>query len=233
MDLPECAFTTASPRVQRDLVAAFQQLPTGLPVRFRFRSRRDEDALAELLARVYPEPVFGKGPLGCVEDLRRQLAWFPEGQWVAERPDGGLVGAAMCLQLDLGEALAPHTRRQLLENCRGEAGPPWGNALYGVGLVVDPDFRQRGIGRFMIQLQRAMGRLMGCHTLLWGARLPGYHRHRHLGPREYLARVARGQLWDPALGPMMAMGFQILGLLERYTEDPESMGHGALLHRVR
>ena len=92
-------------------------------------------ALSALLARVHPEPVFGKAPLGSAEDLRRQLTWFPEGQWVAERPDGELVGAAMCLQLDLGEALAPHTRRQLLENCRGEAGTPWGNAFWNTGRI--------------------------------------------------------------------------------------------------
>ncbi len=205
--------------------------PSELPVRVRFRSRRDAEALESLIARAYPEARFGKGFLGSVEQLRRQLAWFPEGQWVAERADGRMVGASMCLRVDLGEAMAPHTRRQILETCV-EGEQPWGNAIYGVGLAIDSEYQGQGIGKFLVQVQVEMGRVLGCSAFLWGARLAGVQAHADVSSHAYLERVRRRQLWDPCLGPFMAMGFQVLGLLERYAPDPESRGCAALLHRA-
>lgn len=208
------------------------QSESELPVRVRFRARRDSEPLRELSSRVFPPARFGKGFLGSEELLRRHLDGFPEGQWVAERADGRLVGASMCLRVDLGEALAPHTRHQLMESCGQEGERPWGNALYGVGLAVDPAYQGLGIGRFLVQVQIEMGRALGCHAFLWGARMAGLHAQGQLTAQAYLERVRRGLVWDPSLGPMLAMGFQVLGLLERYTVDPDSRGYGTLLYRT-
>ncbi|MBI3130942.1 MAG: GNAT family N-acetyltransferase [Acidobacteria bacterium] len=203
-----------------------------LPVRVRFRAQRDAEPLMDLASRVFPPARFGKGFLGSEEILRRHLAWFPEGQWVAERADGRLVGASMCLRVDLGEALAPHTRHQLMESCFHDGEQPWGNALYGVGLMVEPAYQGKGIGRFLVQVQVEMGRVLGCRAFLWGARMAGLHKQENLTAQAYLDRVRLGLTWDPSLGPMLAMGFQVLGLLERYTVDPDALGYGTLLHRT-
>ncbi len=201
------------------------------PLRIRLRAEEDLAGILQLLRRAYPPSPRGPAAPWTDEVLREQMRRFPEGQWVARRVDGRLLGTASCMRVDLRWAMAPHTWAELTAEGTLSTHDPMGNALYGVGLAVDPAFQGLGIGRSLTEARLDMGALLGCRAFVAGARMAGYRHARALGPQGYLAEVKAGRLWDPTLSKEMALGFELLGVLPAYAPDPESEGYAALVYK--
>ena len=89
------------------------------------------------------------------------LARFPCAVWVAERPEGGLAGF-----VEIG--LRSHA-----EGCY--AGNPIG---YVEGWYVDPDVRNRGIGRALMEAAEGWARARGCTEMASDAELDNRTSHR-------------------------------------------------------
>jgi len=63
-----------------------------------------------------------------------------------------------------------------------------------------------------------------------GARIPGYHRHRHIPVEAYVyGRTRRGRPRDPQLGFYLKHGFRIVEIIPDYMEDSQSLNYGVLI----
>ena len=194
----------------------------------RPRVVEDIPAIRDLMRRVYPPP-HGPEAVWGVENLRRHLERFPEGQMVVEAGDG-LIGTSTTQRLSRELALAPHTWSGITGGGSLATHDPAGEVLYGVNIAVDPAWQGRGVGRLLYEARLALGRRLGCRAFVAGARIPGYHRHAAtLTPEAYLEEVVAGRVFDPTLSKQMKVGFRVLGLLRDYAPDHETLGHAALI----
>ena len=111
----------------------------------------DVPELVALTARVYT-PEWGHS----AEMLQGQQTHFPEGQFVVEY-EGKIVGFCATFRINEAMALAPHTWMQITGGGFGApATMPKGDWLYGMEIVVHPDYRGMRIGK------RLTWRASGC-----------------------------------------------------------------------
>jgi len=63
-----------------------------------------------------------------------------------------------------------------------------------------------------------------------GARIPGYHKHKHMKVEDYVfGKRSNGKPLDPELYFYMKNGFEIVEIIPNYMDDPESLNYGVLI----
>jgi len=163
------------------------------------------------------------------KEIRSQINAFPEGQFVAEF-DGKIVGHAVTFMIDEWKALRPHTWNEITGNGYASRHDPYGDVLYGMDVVVDPDMRRSRIGERLYNMRKKLCKQLGLRGIVFGGRMPNYHKHAKKGvtPEEYLELVKAKKVRDPVLGFQFRNGFEYLGILKNYIPtDDESLGYAA------
>ncbi|WP_333677236.1 bifunctional GNAT family N-acetyltransferase/carbon-nitrogen hydrolase family protein [Dyella sp.] len=186
----------------------------------------DVPALVDLTARVYT-PEWGHS----AEMLRSQQTHFPEGQFVVEY-EGNIVGYCGTFRLDESLALKPHTWMQITGGGMASRHNPDGNWLYGMEVVVHPDYRGMRIGQRLYQARKRLCMDLKLRGITFGGRIPGLARNvqRYGTPEAYLQAVVEGRRRDPTLSFQLANDFEIIELLRGYVpSDHESLGYAAHL----
>lgn len=191
------------------------------------RHTRPEDIepLIALQRRVYPDIQSWSA-----EQMRHQLAVFPQGQLVAE-VDGEFAGCASSLIVlwdDWGEH---HTWSEITEGGHFGSHNPMGRTLYGAEVFVNPELRGSGVGHALYEARRSLCRQMNLKRIIACGRMPGYHRFAdRMTPEEYAKRVIWGDLSDPVLGFQLHEGFSYCGIVHGYLpDDGESLGNASLI----
>lgn len=181
------------------------------------------------MARAYPPP-HGPEAVWSETTLLAHLDIFPEGQWVAEAPNGEVVASATTMRVAKEAALAPHTWMEITGGGKFSTHDPKGEVLYGVNIVVDPPHQGEGLARRLYEARIQLGWRIGCRWMVAGARIPGYHAYAtRMTPEEYVAAVVERAIFDPTLSKQLKVGFQCWGVLTNYAPDPETLGHAALI----
>jgi len=197
-------------------------------IRVRQRRHDDHDQITELGKRCFP------GMLPWTQDyLEEHLEIFPEGQLVVEC-DGRVVASCSSLIIDFDEYEDGHSWDEVTDRGTLRNHDPDGDTLYGIEIMVDPDFRGMKLARRLYEARKQLCVDMNLRRIMIGGRIPGYHRHQdELSPREYVERVMRRQLHDPVLTTQLANGFSVKRLIRDYlTSDAESDGNATLLEWV-
>ncbi len=162
-------------------------------------------------------------------DLHQQLQRFPEGQFVASEEGGGVIGYASTMRLSRPPDLPPLAWLTAIGDMGIAAHEPSGAWLYGVEMVVRPEWRRRGVGTALYAARFALVRRLGLRGWYAGGMLMGYPDHADtLSPQEYGAAVKRGTLRDPTVTMQMNRGFQARGIIENYLPE-EAPGNVAML----
>lgn len=168
-----------------------------------------------------------------LDEFENQLRRFPDGQLCVEY-DGRLIGAAHSLVIDFDEFGDIHTWEDIAGTGAIAKHDPDGDTLYGIEVVVDPAFRGMRIGRRLYEERKRLTRRLNLRRILFGGRIPGYHRHADdLSATEYVERVLARELDDPVLTFQIANGFSIKRIVPGYLpEDEESRGYAVLMEWV-
>jgi len=186
----------------------------------------DVPALVELTARIYtPENGYS------AEMLRSQQTHFPQGQFVVEY-EGKLVGYCATFRIDEATALAPHTWVQITAGGMASRHKPDGNWLYGIEVVVHPDYRRMRIGQRLYQARKRLCMDLKLRGIVFGGRIPGLARNiqRYGGAEAYVQAVQEGRRRDLTLSFQLANDFEVIGLLRNYVpSDHESLGYAVHL----
>jgi predicted amidohydrolase/GNAT superfamily N-acetyltransferase len=111
----------------------------------------------------------------------------------------------------------------------------WGHSaemLYGMEVVVHPDYRNMRIGRRLYQARKRLCTDLKLRGIAFGGRIPGLARNigRYGSAEAYVQAVVDGRRRDQTLSFQLSNGFEVVGILRDYVPaDHESLGYAALL----
>ena len=164
------------------------------------------------------------------DQVESQLKVFPEGQLVVEC-DGKVVASSSSLLLHYGDDLEWHDWKKTSDSGYIRNHQPDGDTLYGIEIMVDPDYRGMRLSRRLYDARKELCRMRNVARMIVAGRIPGYHKvAKELKPREYIDRVVEKSLYDPVLTAQIANGFALQGLIPNYLpSDVESCGYATFL----
>ncbi|MEP6898847.1 MAG: GNAT family N-acetyltransferase, partial [Rhodanobacter sp.] len=192
----------------------------------RHATPADVPALVELTGRIYTSE-WGHS----AEMLRSQQTHFPEGQFVVEYEDK-LVGYCATFRIDEATALAPHTWMQITGGGMGSRHNPDGNWLYGMEVVVHPDYRGMRIGKRLYHARKRLCMDLKLRGIVFGGRIPGLAKNmqRYGSADAYVQAVVEGKRRDLTLSFQLSNDFEMVGLLRAYVpSDYDSLGYAVHL----
>lgn len=196
--------------------------------RLRLRQLTTEDypALARLMDQVYHD-IGGAWPEDTIKALIRV---FPEGQLVID-DNGELVAAALTIKVDYDRFSNPHRYEDLITDDKIRSHSRKGDALYGLDVFVDPEYRGYRLGRRLYEARKELCRDENLRAILAGGRLPGYNDQADkMSVTEYISQVESRAIYDPILTFQLSNGFDVKRLLTKYLpEDESSRGYATLL----
>lgn len=185
----------------------------------------DYDALVAMQLKCFPDMQ----PWGH-DQIESQLKYFPEGQLVIEC-DGRVVASSSSLMLDYDDELEWCNWKKIADAGYIRNHCPNGDTLYGIEIMVDPDFRGMRLSRRLYDARKELCRSRNVEQMIVGGRIPGYHKYADkMKASEYVDRVINKSIFDPVLTAQVANGFALEGLLKDYLpSDTESCGYATFL----
>lgn len=185
----------------------------------------DFEALIEMQALCFPGMATWKR-----EQIESQLAIFPEGQMVIEH-EGRIVASAGSLVVDFEDYSEWQNWKEIADSGYIRNHDPEGDTLYGIEIMVHPEFRGLKLARRLYAARRELCRRMNLARSIIGGRIPGYGRHaEEMSAREYAEKVVTRGLYDPVLTTQTANGFVLKRLIPNYfPSDNDSRGYATFL----
>jgi predicted amidohydrolase/GNAT superfamily N-acetyltransferase len=189
----------------------------------------DYPQIKRLMDVVYPD-LDGAWPKQVIASLIQR---FPQAQFGIE-DNGRIVAVALTVRVDYRRFSSAHSYAELLEGSDSVVHNPHGDAMYGLDVFVDPEYRGYRLGRRLYDARKELCREENFRAILAGGRIPEYHKYaREMSPQEYIEKVKRQELYDPILTFQLANDFQAQRVLEDYNpEDTRSRGNATLLEWV-
>jgi GNAT superfamily N-acetyltransferase len=186
---------------------------------FEFRNMGPEHVEQAAAMELVCFPTANPEHLLDAEDLLGHVTRFPAGNFVVL--DGErVIGMGCGLLVDYDFSDLQHT----LQGVCGKAGAnhrddaPW---YYGTDISVHPDYRGHGIGRRLYELRKDVVRRLNKKGIIAGGIVPGYEAHKAtMRCEDYVAKVVAGELYDPTLTMQLHNGFEVLGVIHDYMDDP-------------
>ncbi len=164
------------------------------------------------------------------EQLALHLAVFPEGQLIAVNSKGDIAGSSSSLIIDWDDYSESADWMTITGQGSFSTHNPLGKTLYGADMLIDDEYRRKGIGTLFYDMRKKMIKERGLKRMLIGGRIPGYAQIAHqLTPREYVHEVIRGRRRDPTLSFQLKNGFIVLDIVSDYLHDVDSRGYATLL----
>lgn len=194
-------------------------------IRLRQLTIEDFDALVAMQQRCFP----GMQPW-TREHIESQLAIFPEGQLCVE-VDGKLAASASSLIVRYDPSLEWHNWMAVSDGGYIRNHQPKGDTLYGIEIMVDPEFRRMRLARRLYDARKELCRNRHLTRIIIAGRIPGYGKYAdRLSAREYVEQVQEKAIYDPVLTTQLANGFALQGLIPNYfPSDEDSRGYATFL----
>jgi predicted amidohydrolase len=185
----------------------------------------DYDALVAMQLKCFP----GMHPWGR-DQIESQLNRFPEGQICVEI-DGQLAASSSSLILDFDPALAWHDWKSIADGGYIRNHKPKGDTLYGIEIMVDPEYRGMKLSRRLYDARKELCRARNLARIIIGGRIPGYKTYADkMSAREYIDNVVKKAVFDPVLTAQISNGFSVQGLIPNYfPADSDSCGYATSL----
>lgn len=189
----------------------------------------DYERVVELQKLCFPGMIPWERP----DEFNSQISVFPDGQFGVE-VDDVLVATCSSLIINFDEYEGVHTWEEIADRGYIRNHLPSGDTLYGIEIMVDPEFRGMKLARRLYEARKNLARQLNLKRIVIGGRLPGYETYWHqMTPREYVEKVAQGTIFDPVLTVQIGNGFALKKLVPSYLEEDEkSHGCAALLEWV-
>ncbi|MEA2108141.1 MAG: bifunctional GNAT family N-acetyltransferase/carbon-nitrogen hydrolase family protein [Pseudomonadota bacterium] len=187
----------------------------------------DYPNIKQIMDRVYS----GLGGAWEPEEYRRLIEYFPEGQICIE-DKGRVVAAALAILVNSEEfENRRHTYEDLVDGGKMTGHDPQGNALYGVDLFVDPDYRGMRLGRRLYNARKELCETLNLKSIIFGGRIPGYGKYSDsMTPSDYIKKVKTNEIYDQVLSFQLSNDFHFKKILKNYIpEDSLSDSYGVLM----
>ena len=186
----------------------------------------DYNDVKELMDTVYVK-VGGAWPY---RNYKAQVNTFPEGQICIE-DKGKVVAFAISVIVDYEQFGDKHNYDEITGDAYLSTHDPNGDVLYGVEVVVCPNYRGLRLGRRLYEARKDVCRALNLKSIMAGGRIPNYANYAALmTPYEYIEQVKSKDIYDPILTFQLANGFEVKQVLTAYLPaDEDSKGYATLL----
>ena len=196
---------------------------------FLLRSMQADDAeqLGALQKVIFPN--LSAGELITAEHYRNYVTAFAEGQLVIL--DGENVIATSCSMItDFDFNHYQHSFKETIGDGTLNNHNPKGEWLYQLDIGVHPNYRGRGLARELYSANHFIAKELGLKGQLTVGMLNGYGSVcNSVTAEEYYAELIAGKRNDPTVSVQMKIGFEPLGLIPNYLDDPTCGNYGVLL----
>ncbi len=156
------------------------------------------------------------------EQLESHIRIFPQGQFCVEYEDK-IVGSCSSLIVNFDEYDDQHTWDVITDNGYITNHDPDGFNLYGIEVMVHPEYRRMKIGHRLYEARKELAHQLNLKSIIIGGRIPNYHKYKgQMTPREYVASVEKHSIYDPVLSFQLLEGFTIKRINTRYLPDDEA-----------
>ena len=162
------------------------------------------------------------------EHIERLTSIFPQGQ-VVIKIDGVLAGSALSLIVDYDKIDDNHTYADIIEGETFKNHDPYGDVLYGIDVFIKPEFRGLRLGRRLYDYRKEICENLNLKGIVFGGRMPNFHKHKELTPKEYIERVKRKEIHDPVLNFQISNDFHPVRVLKGYLEGDTASNEYAVL----
>lgn len=195
----------------------------------RIRARRirmsDYEAICELQLICFPGMLPWKR-----EQFESILKIFPEGQSCIEY-DKRIVASSCSLIIKRSLYSATASWNELTAAGYITNHDAAGDTLYGMEMMVHPEFRQMKLARRLYDVRKKLVKDHNLMSMLIGGRIPNYHKYASkMKVEQYVEQVMDRKIYDPVLTAQLSNGFVLKRLLPGYlANDKESMGYGTFL----
>ena len=159
-----------------------------------------------------------------------QIKHFPEGQLCLEH-QGRIIASSCSLIVDFDYYSDWHDWKLVADGGYIRNHDPEGDALYGIEIMVHPDFRGMKLARRLYAARKRLVREKNLKRIVLGGRLPGYKKYKDtLSAAEYVKKVMDKTYYDMVLTPQLSNGFILQGLISDYLpSDEDSSGYATHL----
>ncbi|MDQ0232364.1 bifunctional GNAT family N-acetyltransferase/carbon-nitrogen hydrolase family protein [Metabacillus malikii] len=175
---------------------------------------RDLDELLKLQGKCFPGMTPWKR-----EHLVSHLEHFPDGQFCAEL-DGKIIGSCSSLLINFDEYDDRHTWDDITDNGYITNHNPDGYNMYGIEVMVHPNYRRMKIGHRLYEARKDLARRLNLKSIIIGGRIPNYYKYAdELTPREYVQQVMLHKIYDPVLSFQLLNEFTLMRINPNYLSD--------------
>ena len=162
------------------------------------------------------------------DHIQKLTTMFPEGQ-VVIKIDGNLAGCALSLIVDYDKIDDNHTYSDIISGESFKNHDPEGDVLYGIDVFIKPEYRGLRLGRRLYDYRKEVCETLNLKSIVFGGRMPNYHKHRELTPKEYIERVKRKEIHDPVLNFQISNDFHPVRVLKNYLAGDTASSEYAVL----
>jgi predicted amidohydrolase/ribosomal protein S18 acetylase RimI-like enzyme len=163
------------------------------------------------------------------KELQSHIQIFPEGQFCVEY-GGRIIGASSSLIIDFNEYADKHTYDEITDSGYITNHDPQGHYLYGIAIMVHPDFRRLKIGTRLYDARKKLAQRLNLKSILIGGRIPFYHKYAEtMSAVEYVEQVIQHKIYDPVLTFQLINGFKLKWVNPDYLFDRASLGNAVLM----
>ncbi len=163
------------------------------------------------------------------EHYEHHLKLFPEGQFAA-LDNGKIVGATTTMRVNAAQVEKPHPFDDLA--CGGwlTAHDPKGEWLYGIDVMVLPEYRGKGIAKALYRARQELVQKLGLKGQRTVGMINGYGEVKHkMSAEEYFRKMKSGEIVDPTVNAQLRVGFELGNLIPEYLDDPACANYGVEL----
>ncbi|MFT5846103.1 MAG: putative amidohydrolase/GNAT superfamily N-acetyltransferase [Psychroserpens sp.] len=153
---------------------------------------------------------------------------FPKGQ-VVIKIDGNIAGCALSLVVDYDKIDDHHTYADIITGDKFKNHDPDGDILYGIDVFIKPEYRGLRLGRRLYDYRKEICEDLNLKGIVFGGRMPNFHNHKELTPKEYIEKVKRKEIHDPVLNFQISNDFHPVRVLKGYLEGDTASNEYAVL----
>lgn len=191
--------------------------------RLSFSEYREIQALMEKCYPNIDDPTWTK------DQIERLIDLFPDGQIVV-KVDGVIVACSLSIIINYSLFEEEHTYIDITGNDTFNTHTIEGDALYGLDLMVDPEYRGLRLGRRLYDYRKELCEELNLKSIVLGGRLPNFHKFDEISAREYIKKVKQKEIHDPVLNFQLSNDFHVKHVVKNYLpEDNASESYAALL----
>jgi len=167
------------------------------------------------------------------EQVARLIAIFPAGQ-ICIADKGRVVAIALSLIVKYSDWGDKHTYAEITSDGTFSAHDPNGDTLYGVDIIVHPEYRNLRLGRRLYDARKELCEQLDLRAIVAGGRIPNYRNFAdRMTPRQYIELVKRREIYDPVLSFQLSNEFHVRKVIRAYEPlDTDTRGYATLLEWI-